>query len=114
MDIEIEKSRNDLLKRTNVFVKIRSAKTPNRKELLKKVSAVLGVNDNLIVIDKIVQNFGERISNAYIKVYDDLKTLKELELEYKIKRTGIIEEVKEKIADDTNDDAKDILKEDKE
>lgn len=115
MDVEIEKSRNELLKRTNVFAKIRAAKTPNRKELLKKVAAILGVDANLVVVDKIVQNFGEKTSNAYIKVYDDVKTLKEVELEYKLKRTGEIEEPKEEPKDEKpSDENSEEKKEDKE
>ena len=118
MDIELEKSRNELLKRTNVFAKIRSAKTPNRKELLKKVAATLGVESNLVVIDKIVQNFGEKISTAYIKVYDDFKTLKEVELNYKLKRTGEIESPKEepvkKEESKVDDEKVDSTKENKE
>jgi ribosomal protein S24E len=92
MEIELEKTRNDLLNRTNIFAKIRAAKTPSRKELLSKVAAMLGVDEKLIVVDKIVPSFGEKIISSYIKCYDDLKSLKEIELEYKIKRTGNIEE----------------------
>ena len=93
MDIEIEKSRNELLCRTNVFAKIKSSKTVSRKDLISKVSAMLGVDKNLVVVDKIAQNFGEKNANAYVKVYDNAKKLKEIELMYKIKRTGEIEEV---------------------
>ncbi|MCK9292851.1 30S ribosomal protein S24e [archaeon] len=93
MDIEIEKSRNELLCRTNVFAKIKSAKTVSRKDLVSKVSAMLGVDKSLVVVDKIAQNFGEKNASAYLKVYDDAKKLKEIELKYKIKRTGEIEEV---------------------
>ncbi|MFH0905828.1 MAG: hypothetical protein V1824_00655 [archaeon] len=93
MEIELEKHRNDLLNRTAIFAKIRAEKTPSRKEILKKVSAMIAAPENLIVIDKISQNFGEKISNAYIKVYDNLDTLKKLELNYKLKRTGLEAEV---------------------
>ena len=94
MEIELEKSRNELLSRTNVLVKIRAIKTPSRQELIKKVAAMLGVDEQLIVIDKIAQNFGQRVSNAYLKVYDNAKALKEIELNYKIKRTGSLDEEK--------------------
>ncbi len=94
MEIELEKSRNELLHRTNVLAKIRAPKTPARKELLKKVAAMLGAEEKLIVIDKIVQNFGEKISTAYLKIYDNVDDLKRIELAYKIKRTGGLEEPK--------------------
>jgi len=91
MNIEIEKQRNELLHRTAVIAKIKNAKTPNRKELLKKVAAMLGVDEKLIVVDKISQEFGKQSSIAYLKVYDSFSFLQELELNYKIKRTGDLE-----------------------
>jgi len=89
MEIEMEKSKNELLHRTSILAKIRSEKTPSRQEIQKKIAALLGVDDKLIVIDKISQDFGTKISKAYIKVYDNMKALNEIELEYKIKRTGV-------------------------
>lgn len=94
MEIEFEKSRNELLKRTNVFVKIRSAKTPSKKELKTKVASVLACNEALVVVDKISQEFGSKISNAYVKIYDDLNTLKQVELEHNIR--DLLKEEKEK------------------
>lgn len=94
MNIEIEKQKNELLHRTAVIAKIRSVKTVNRKELLKKVSAILGVDETLVIVDKITQDFGKNTSTAYLKVYDSIKYLNDLELKYKIKRTGSLEEKK--------------------
>ncbi len=94
MEIEFEKSRNELLKRTNVFVKIRSAKTPSKKELQTKVASVLACNETLVVVDKISQEFGSKISNAYVKIYDDLETLKQVELEHNIR--DVLKQEKEK------------------
>ena len=90
MNIELQKQRNELLYRTNVIATIINVKTPTRQEILKKVAAMLGCDEKLIVIDKIDQEFGAHNSKAYIKIYDDLKHLKEIELNYKIKRTGEI------------------------
>jgi len=94
MNIELEKQKNELLHRTAVIAKIRNIKTVNRKELLKKVAAMLGVDEKLIVVDKISQDFGKQTSTAYLKVYDSIKYLKDLELNYKIKRTGDLEDKK--------------------
>lgn len=94
MEIEFEKSRNELLKRTSLFVKIRSVKTPSKKELQVKIASVLAVDNSLVVIDKISQEFGSKISNAYVKVYDDLTTLKKVELEHNIR--DLLKEEKEK------------------
>lgn len=94
MELEFEKTRNELLKRTNVFVKIRSVKTPSKKELQKKVSSILACNETLVVVDRISQEFGSKTSSAYVKVYDDLKTLKEVELEHNIR--DVLKEEKEK------------------
>jgi len=95
MNIEIEKQRNDLLHRTNIIAKITAIKTPERKEVLKKVSAMLGVDEKLVSVDTINQEFGKHNCVAYLKVYDDVKYLKNLEQEYKIKRTGELEAPKE-------------------
>ncbi|MFA5746053.1 MAG: hypothetical protein WCX82_03700 [archaeon] len=95
MNIEIEKQRNELLHRTAVVAKIKGPKTPSRQELLKKVAAMLGCDEKLLVIDKISQQSGQQLVIAYLKLYDNSKFLKELELNYKIKRTGSLEEKKE-------------------
>jgi ribosomal protein S24E len=96
MEIELQKSRNELLHRTNVVVKIRAGKTPTRDELRKKAAAMLGADEKLVVVDKISQHFGEKIATAYLKVYDDVKHLKDIELKYKLKRNGALEEEKKK------------------
>ncbi len=92
MEIEMEKSKNELLHRTSVLAKIRADKTPSRQEVQKKIAALLGIDDKLIVIDKISQDYGTKISKAYIKVYDNMKALREIELEYRLKRTGTHDE----------------------
>ena len=94
MNVEIEKQRNELLHRTTIVAKIKGVKTPSRKELLKKVAAMLGSDEKLMVVDKISQEHGKQSSIAYLKVYDSLNYLKELELKHKIKRTGDLEDKK--------------------
>ena len=94
MEIEFEKSRNELLNRTNVLVKIRSVKTPSKKDLQTKVASVLACDASLVVVDKISQEFGSKISNAYVKVYDSLEALKKIELEHNIR--DLLKEEKEK------------------
>ena len=94
MNVEIEKQKNELLHRTTIVAKVKGVKTPSRKELLKKVAAMLGTDEKLIVVDKISQEYGRQASIAYLKVYDSLNYLKELELNHKIKRTGDLEEKK--------------------
>jgi len=94
MEVEFEKSRNELLKRTNVLVKIRSAKTPSKKELKTKVSSILACDESLVVVDKISQEFGSKICNAYVKIYDDVDSLKKIELEHNIR--ALLKEEKEK------------------
>jgi ribosomal protein S24E len=112
MNIELKKQRNDLLKRTNVLAKITAITTPSRKEVSSKIAAMLGVDENLIVIDNIEQNFGDHSSLAYVKVYDDLKILNELESKYKMKRTGLevkeeVKEAKEEAKEEPKEEAKD-------
>jgi small subunit ribosomal protein S24e len=106
MNIELQKQRNDLLYRTNIVVKVINNKTPSRVELLKKIAATLGCDERLIVVDKIDQEYGTHSSLAYVKLYDDFKHLKDIELNYKIKRTGEIEEVKEEAKAETKEKVK--------
>lgn len=106
MNIEIEKQRNELLHRTAIIAKIKGAKTPSRKELLKKVSAMLGADEKLLVVDKISQEFGKQSAIAYLKLYDNAKVLKELELNHKIKRTGDLEEKKVVKKEEATDEKK--------
>lgn len=94
MNIEIEKQRNELLHRTAIIAKVKGPKTVSRKELLKKVAAMLGADEKLLVVDKISQESGKQSVIAYLKLYDNSKALKELELNYKIKRTGDLDEKK--------------------
>ena len=96
MNIELKKQRNDLLKRTNVLAKINSVNTPSRVEVLAKVAAMLGVDEKLIVLNNIEQNFGEHVSVAYLKVYDDIEVLKKLEPKHKLKRSGLEEKLEPK------------------
>jgi len=110
MNIELKKQRNDLLKRTNVLAKITSITTPSRKEVLSKVAAMLGVEETLVVVDNIEQNFGEHICLAYVKVYDDVKTLKELESKFKLKRFGF-EEKTDAVKEEASSEKIDAVKE---
>jgi ribosomal protein S24E len=131
MEIEFEKSRNELLKRTNVLVKMRSAKTPSKKELKTKVASVLACDESLVVVDKISQEFGSKSSSAYVKIYDDLTSLKKIELEHNIRdllkeekekadllkeerksKKEAKEKPKEKVKDDVKEEAKDEVKDD--
>ncbi len=112
MNIELKKQRNDLLKRTNVLAKITSITTPSRKEVLSKVAAMLGVEETLVVVDNIEQNFGEHICLAYVKVYDDVKTLKELESKFKLKRFGF-EEKTDAVKEEASSEKIDAVKEEK-
>jgi ribosomal protein S24E len=115
MNIELKKQRNDLLKRTNVLANIISVKTPSRTEILAKIAAMLGVEERLVIIDNIEQNYGKHSCVAYVKVYDDIETLKTLESKYKLKKQGVKEEPKsEAIKEDKKEEPKsEAVKEDK-
>jgi len=101
MEMELQKSRNELLHRTNVIAKIRAGKTPTRDELKKKAAAMLGVDEKLVVVDKLSQHFGEKIATAYLKAYDNAKYMTDIELKYRIKRNGVLEEEKKKKSEES-------------
>ncbi len=77
----LDEFENPLLKRKEVNVKFESeSNTINRQDLINKLSAILNVDKNLIVVDSIKQKFGSRDGNALVKIYESLDTLKKVEL----------------------------------
>lgn len=92
MDVKIlKKEENKLYNRYDVEVLIehKNEATPKRLELKKKIAAMLGVDENLVIIDKIRTEYGKQISLAYVRVYNDKNTLYTIEPKYLLKRNNI-------------------------
>jgi len=92
MDIEIiEKKENKLLDREEIYaiVKHPNSSTPNRIEIRNKIAAILGTNEKLVIIRKILSSYGKSISRVWAHVYKDEETLKKLEPKVYIKKESI-------------------------
>ena len=88
MEIEIlEDRKNDLLSRREIKFRIATdGATPSRKEVRKKLLALLDTKDDLLVLDRMETIFGKREVLGYAKVYESPEKVKEIELEHIIER----------------------------
>ncbi len=88
MNIDVENETvNRLLHRTELQCKIETGGvTPSRKDIVKQIAAKKGVNENLVVVDKIDQEYGKKEARAYVKVYESEKAAQTVEPKYKIER----------------------------
>ncbi|BFI73441.1 30S ribosomal protein S24e [Nanoarchaeota archaeon] len=94
MDINIlNREKNELLNREEIIVDIehKGESTPKREELRKKISAMIGKDEKLIVIEKIISEFGKQRSKAFIHVYENEEDMKKLEPKHILKRNKIIQ-----------------------
>lgn len=81
-----EQKQNLLFKRKEVsFVVSGAGATPSRKEVRKALAEKVGVNEKLVVIDKIDQRYGTTNVNGTARVYQDEKALA-VEKKHKIAR----------------------------
>ena len=94
MDIEIvERKENKLLNREEVYaiVKHPNSATPSRAEIRSKISAILGKDEKLVVIKKILSSYGKQISRVWVNIYNDEDSLRKLEPKYILKRNQLIQ-----------------------
>src|SRR3989344_1647771 len=73
MKIEIKsKIHEPLLERDNVNAEIEyDVVTPSRDNLKKELSKKLGVNEELVVVERISTNYGNKQANVKVFVYKD-------------------------------------------
>ncbi len=83
---------NKLLDRREIYLRVFSESTPKREDVKNLVVANFDVNPEMVVVDKIKQEFGKKESIVYVKIYSSLEVLKKLE---KIQRKLCIKNVKE-------------------
>ncbi|ADP77239.1 Ribosomal protein S24e [Methanothermus fervidus DSM 2088] len=92
MEINItEEKRNELLKRKEIkFECLHSGEpTPKRVDVRDKLSSILDVNKELIVIDTLEPRYGEGRCVGYAKIYDSKESLEEIEQEHIIRKNKI-------------------------
>ncbi|BBL45272.1 30S ribosomal protein S24e [Nanobdella aerobiophila] len=89
----INREKNELFNREELVVKIdhKNEATPKRDDIKSKVAAMVGKDDKLVVVRKIITEYGKQSSKAYINVYDDQNLLLKLEPKHILKRNKIIQ-----------------------
>lgn len=96
MKVEIvEKAENPLLERTEIKFKVDHAggPTPKRLEVRAQLAALLGVTEELLVIDKLASTHGRQIVSGIARTYSSREQLEQLEPKHLLKR-GLPKEAK--------------------
>ncbi|MBN1390831.1 MAG: 30S ribosomal protein S24e [Candidatus Thermoplasmatota archaeon] len=99
MDIDIlEKHDNILLERTEVKVRVKHTKepTPSRKDLTSALKDTLGLKNEVIVVDSLVNRFGRDETELMVRVYRTTEKARSVEGDHILKRNGLWEEPKKK------------------
>ncbi|HDN74458.1 30S ribosomal protein S24e [Archaeoglobales archaeon] len=88
MEMYIESERyNPLLKRKEIYCKLSfDGKTPSRNEVREKISGLMNVEPERVIIDYIKTEFGRTEARCYIKIYDTIDDLNAIEDEHIISR----------------------------
>lgn len=93
MEIKIASEKeNPLLGRKELWIVVRAKKTPKRSELKTRLAAELGVEEKLIIVDKIKTVAGTSDAEVYVKIYKDEEYLNKIEPTYKIEKNKVVSE----------------------
>jgi len=92
----ISEKKNPAMKRDEHIISVdHSGKaTPNRPAIIKDVAKLIKVNDDLIIVDKIVSNKGLQSSIAYVLSYKKKDDVPEYKLQKMKKRIEMIKKEK--------------------
>ena len=85
MKVEIiKKVENPLLQRTEISFKAdhTGGPTPKRSEVREQLAKLLGISEELVVIEKLASTHGQQIARGIARAYKDVEQLKRLEPEY--------------------------------
>ncbi|AKB55669.1 30S ribosomal protein S24e [Methanosarcina sp. A14] len=88
MDIRILKDKdNALLNRRELdFIVKYEGSTPSRNDVRNKLAAMLNAPLELVVVQKMKTEYGMKEGKGYAKIYENADRMKEVELEYVMKR----------------------------
>lgn len=91
MDIRITKDNKNLLlnRRELDFVVRYEGSTPSRNDVKNKLAAMLNAPLELLIVQRIKTEYGMQEAKGYAKLYEDAARMKEVELEYVLKRNAI-------------------------
>jgi small subunit ribosomal protein S24e len=91
MDIKILKDKKNLLlnrRELDFFVRYEGS-TPSRLDIKNKLAAMLNAPLELLIIQRIKTEYGMQEAKGYAKLYEDAARMKEVELEYVLKRNTV-------------------------
>ncbi|MEM0379173.1 MAG: hypothetical protein QW038_00415 [Nanopusillaceae archaeon] len=94
MEIKIiERNENKILDRDEIYAIIehKNEATPKREDIKKKIAAMIGADENLVVIKKILSFYNQQKSRVWVNVYRDRNSMIKLEPKYILKRNKLIE-----------------------
>ncbi len=88
MDAEIsERIKNPLLGREEIFLAVTETKeTPSRKDLRKKIAALVGANEELVMIGKIEHHFGSKKLSCKARIYESKDKMDSVEAKFIVDR----------------------------
>jgi len=91
MDIRILKDKNNALlnRRELDFIVKYEGSTPSRNDVRNKLAAMLNAPLELLVVQRIKTEYGLQEGKGYAKLYENADRMKEVELEYVMKRNAI-------------------------
>ena len=69
-------------------------KIPKRDSVIEKLSKEFSTDRSLVIVDNLKGTFGMPVTDGYVKVYDDMDSLKKSEPDYILKRHGLMKEEK--------------------
>ncbi|MBC7085728.1 MAG: 30S ribosomal protein S24e [Methanomethylovorans sp.] len=93
MDVKIiEDKKNVLLNRRELRFEVTfEGPTPKRIDVKNKIAALLNVPLELVVIQRMKNDFGRQVANGYAKVYEDVARMKKIEEEHILERNKLPE-----------------------
>ncbi|MEM1895613.1 MAG: hypothetical protein QXR54_00270 [Nanopusillaceae archaeon] len=94
MEIKIiERNENKILDREEIYaiVEHKGEATPRREDIKKKIAAIIGVDENLLVVKKILSLYNQQKSRVWVNVYKNKEAMLKIEPKYILKRNKIIE-----------------------
>jgi SSU ribosomal protein S24E len=93
MDIKIIKDKNNaLLNRRELDLKVTfDGATPSRNDVKGKLAAMLTVPLELVIVQKMDNEFGRQELKGYVKIYEDEARMKQVEEAYVLERNKLPE-----------------------
>lgn len=88
MDAKIsERTKNPLLGREEILLAIEETKeTPSRKDLRKKIAALAGANEELVMVVKIEHHFGSKNLSCKARIYESREKMDSVEAKFIVDR----------------------------